>query len=329
MKPKPKKRTLSAAVHKLVPERAPLLARRLRAGKVVEPSPEDPLAELRRLVHEHRVLTGMAVRFKSSVSDRKRRDPATGEPTGEVIKTTAPPDIVGAVKELAKDVKAHARELESKMRVLLRRMPLYEVFFRRIYGVGAVTAAYLITMVKIERAATVSQLIRYCGFAQGSNGKSERREGGPKYAPDGTHTDGAGTYNAELKIALVVCFIMMRQRCAQAHVTNKYLRRWSDAKQSALTMQNPRLGRVMRPHEADDKGRRKATDLFLWDLYVMWRTLAGLPIRPDKYSAVRGHYHSGEEARDVEHRLTLEEATSMVFGDETSLVDGEVGESHG
>jgi hypothetical protein len=94
---------------------------------------------------------------------------------------------------------------------------------------------------------------------------------------------------------------------------NKYLRRWEEAKHTALTIPNPRLGRVMRDGEADNKGRAKATDLFLWDLYVMWRTLEGLPIRPDKYSAVRGRYHNGDEARDALYCLTLDEAKAMVF----------------
>jgi hypothetical protein len=85
-----------------------------------------------------------------------------------------------------------------------------------------------------------------------------------------------------------------------------------EAKHTALTMPNVRLGRVMRDGEADDKGRRKATDLFLWDLYVMWRTLEGLDIRADKYSAVRGRYHNGQEANEQRYQLTLDEARAMV-----------------
>ena len=69
----------------------------------------------------------------------------------------------------------------------------------------------------------------------------------------------------------------------------------------------------MKAGEADAKGRRKATDLFLWDYYVMARTLAGLTIRPDKYSAVRGRFHNGAEAVDARYTLTLDEAKAIVF----------------
>jgi hypothetical protein len=301
---------ISQAIQNLIPPSAPRAAKRLRA--VPPPDPPgagDPLAELRRIVHEHRALKRLAVRFEQSVSDITIRE------TGEVIKTRVSPATALDVHAVVKSINAQAAVLVRAMTKLLRGVPIYDEFLSKVDRIGGpVTSAYLVAMVKIKRVSTVSQLIRYCGFATGADGKSERRSSGPKYAPDGSRTDAGGTYNAELKIALVVAFMMARQGTGKKK-KSKYLRRWDEAKQSALTLPNARLERVMKPGEADDKGRRKATDLFLWDLYVMWRTLEGLSIRPDKYSAVRGHYHNGQEARDAEYLLTLDEARTMVFGD--------------
>lgn len=335
-KTKTKKATaapLSEAIHNVVPPVVPKAARRLRAKPAVEPPPADPIAELRRVVHEHRALKRLAVRFGQSVSDITIRE------TKEVIPTKVSPETVLDVQAVVKSINAQAERLVSKMRKLLRGIPIYDEFLSRVEGLGGpVTSAYLVAMVKIERTPRVSQLIRYCGFATDSRpmhggkanpqyGKSERRHSGPKYAPDGSMTDAEGTYNQELKIALVVGFIMARQglgagekrkpakdgRESERANLMKYIRRWEEAKHTALTLPNPRTGEVM-VKGADDKARRKATDLFLWDLYVMWRTLEGLTVRPDKYSAFRGRYHNGQEAIDAECVISLDEAKAMVFG---------------
>lgn len=291
-------------VDEFVPKPIPKLARRLRT-KAPEIPVENPLVELRRVASMHRDLKRTETRFRSSISDRTNRT------TGEIIPCTKSPEVILDVTTACDRMRKESESLVRKMGKLLQGMPIYDEFLSKVPGLGAVTAAYLVTMIRIERANTVSQLIRYCGFGTDTaTGKSERRSGAPIYKPDGTKSEGAtGTFNQDLKIALVVCFKMMRQSCGKDRATNRYLKRWDDAKH---TSQCQRGTTGKSDGFADDKGRRKATDLFLWDLYVMWRTLAGLPIRPDKYSAIRGRYHDGTEARDALYNLTLDEARAMV-----------------
>ena len=295
------------------------LAKKLGRRRAQEPvGTEDSIAELRRLVHVHRTLLRDATAVDNMSSDRvwKKKD-ADGNETKETVPCRLPEHNRVDMQATAQSLRDEARSFEKAMLVQLKKSPIYIEFLSKVKGVGVVTSAYLVAMVRIDRAVKVSALIRYCGFGTctvvGSKqfGKSERRDGAPKYAPDGTLTDGTGTFNDELKASLVVCFKMMRQSCAKTREEHRYLKRWDDAKRTALTMPNERLGRVMRPGEADDKGRRKATDLFLWDLYVMWRTIEGLPVWPDKYSSMRGFMHGGAGCENVPKLLSLDEAMEL------------------
>ena len=290
------------------------LAKRLGKRRAPEPVASDsPSIELRRIVHVHRTLLRDATAIDNMSSDRvwKKKD-VDGNEVKETVPCRLPEHNKVDMQATAEKLREEAKHLERAMLVQLRQIPVYVEFLSKVKGVGPVTAGYLAAMVRIDRSVKVSQLIRYCGFGTGRDGKSERREGAPKYAPDGSVTDGTGTYNDELKIALVMCLKFMRMSCAKERATNRYLKRWDDAKHTALTIPNARLGRVMRDGEADDKGRRKATDLFLWDLYVMWRTLEGLPVWPDKYAAMRGVMHGGAGCENVPMTLTLDEGREMV-----------------
>lgn len=300
-----------------------------RLGKKREPEPVthvDPRAELRRLVQIHKALTKKAVAIGNMASDRKWKDDATGEIV--LVPSNVPEHRRVEMLAVEKGLRAEARALEAAMRVQLKTQPVFREFLRQAWGIcgdgGAVTAAYIVAMVDIERCPKVSNLIRYCGFATDTKtGRSERRGqggGAPKAAHGRYPGGGEGTFNNELKIKLVVAFMTLwksgvrkdeNDLSHQAH-ESKYLKRWIDAKHTALTLPNVRLGRVMHAGEAHDKGRRKATDLFLWDLYVVWRAIEGLPIWADKYATARGAMHGGGPAWIGPRDITLDEALEMI-----------------
>lgn len=58
--------------------------------------------------------------------------------------------------------------------------------------------------------------------------------------------------------------------------------------------------------------RRKMLDVFLEDLYVVWRALEGLPVWPDWYAGKLGYSHGGKIRVDAPKMLTLEEAKALV-----------------
>jgi hypothetical protein len=251
------------------------LARAARVKPV--PVHSDPFAELRRLVQQHKNETKIAVSLVLRQTDRKDRE------TGEVTPSNLPDDLKADLRAVAKNFNTHRKSLESAMTRELRKVPVYDVFLDHVFGCGPVVAAYLVAMIRIDRASKVSNLRRYCGYACDVNGKLERRDGSPKYAPDGTiasygkdNTPGTGTFNADLR-------------------------------HGALAAGMPKGA-------AHKKGMHKAADLFIEDLYVVWRALAGLDVWPSYYTAkISQREHGGGVPKVIGfRRLSMEEALSEV-----------------
>lgn len=326
----------------------PALAKRLRGRrKLAEPLHEDPRTELKRLVREHRMVMKNVVRFKLSISDRKNRA------TGETIKCPLPETVKSDVKATINRLKKYADSYKPLMRRELERFPVYVDFLSKVYGIGGeVTCAYLVSSIDIRKAEKVSNLIRYCGNGCNANGRAERRAKGA--SPNAT--GGPGTFNDEIKSKLYVAitglwksaakftvcdthrplrpgkkatleqkkaFRMETLACTSCTatkspygVTSKYLTRWRDAKRGEVC--------VGREKGAHDKGRRKATDLFIEDLYIVWRASEGLPVWCSWYASKRMYEHGGKPLSEpnVPKLMTLQEALSAVgYVGPTSLAE--------
>jgi hypothetical protein len=278
------------------------LGRKRVKATAAEPVSADRYAELRRLVGEHKRLAGTIQRWESDIKSRTLNDGTVLPPVVRSLEGLA--DAQRAIKTL----KADQKDLVKAMVAQLRGIPIYDAFLSKVYGIGGgVLAAYLVAMVRIEMCPNVSNLIRYCGNAPDfTTGKREIRRDSPK-AIGGSF----GTFNSDLRRNNYLIMTTMRKCAAKPTakaphgVTTKYLDRWHAASFSRRTM-----GRAK---GADAAGRMKATDLLLWDLYVMWRTIEGLDIRHDKFTVSRGHDHAGNAVdRDTPFRLTLSEAREIV-----------------
>lgn len=302
---------LTQAISEVTTPKPSRLARKLKpvSAPVVSDNPKE---ELRKLVNMHKRWTNTAKALVQMSTDRKNRE------TGESILCTVPQDVrldlageralnaKGKLGGCAKRLQDECKSLETRMLQQLRQIPIYNEFLSHVYGVGPIAAAYLVAMVKIEKSVKPSQLWRYCGNACGPDGKREYRVagGGPKEA------GGTGTYNDELKCRIWQFMTAALKNASKKTAgrpngtTTKYLRRWNEA--SLFRRTN---GREKGAHDA---GRRKATDLFLEDLYVIWRTLEGLPVWPDLYSVRRGFHHGGKTCVNEGRVLTLAEAWETV-----------------
>ena len=242
--------SIEQAVSPMITPKITKMAKKLGNRRPPEPpSQADPRAELRRLVQVHKALTKKAVAIGNMASDRTWKDPATGEAI--LVPSNVPDHRRVEMLAVTKGLMAEASALESAMRVQLKTQPIYQQFLKRVWGIcgegGAVTAAYIVAMVDIHKCPKVSNLIRYCGFANDPvTGRSERRGqggGAPKAAHGSYKGGGEGTYNQELKIKLVVAFMTLWQSgmrkgedgVSRPRNESKYLKRWVDAKHTALT----------------------------------------------------------------------------------------------
>jgi hypothetical protein len=327
------------------------LKTKLRAATKAEkreaaPSSDQPQTELQRLTKEHWRLTQHSVRLSNGVCDKKcrcRGEDKACRACGGIgrIPCRLPHDVIQDQQSLAEQVKDKAKALEGPIEEQLKLMEIYRAFLHKVFGCGPIIAAYLVSNVDIRRdGLKPSSVRRYCGYAV-INGRAERprkevawmladlaraREPHALKMPknvDEIRVNDEGqeewlvrmpiAYNTMLKSRMWQMMQAMRKNAAKCTndapygVTNKYLEIWYAAKWSSITIQHMTAGK------ADQKGLRKAVDIFLSDFYTLWRSMEGLPIWPSYYDSRRGELHGGIPLEDRgASRHTLESALKMV-----------------
>jgi hypothetical protein len=294
------------------------VAKKLKPKTVAVPTNDDPREELKRLVRLHNTHTRNSVALHHMGSDRKNLE------TGEVIPCRLPIDGVGGQLELiemSENQKKAATKLEHAIEVELRKLPVYQLFLKHVYGVGPVVAGYLCAYIDIHRSAKPSQLQRYCGVAV-IDGRFERRSSGPKYDPSGKLSpDAGGTFNQEIRTRLFQAFSSMWR--TKGDGSSKYLDRWRDVKARSLVDERVKDGRI-KVGESDlsinghahSKGWHAAAQLLVYDLYLAWRAIEGLPSWTTWYEWARGYEHGTAAAalprENVPRMLTVEQALDIV-----------------
>jgi len=332
-------------IGQMTEDEAKALVRKLkrRLGKAspsklrkIVPAFDDPREELRSLAKLHADIIRRSVALSNGACDKTLRD---GPRKGETIECTLPNDLQRAQQAMADEFKENAKSYELTMAKTLEKFEVYRIFLDKVFGCGVVTSAYLLGLIDIRREGLKpSGVRRYCGYAV-VDGKAERRGKRDGWLPawvcknrdphplkkptdpeDIRVVDGQEqwfvalpmAYNAALKTRLWQMMSAMLKNAAKCTsdapygVTNKYLDRWYDAKHAALTVQG------MKPGKAQSKGMRKAIDLFLLDLYTIWRAIEGLPIWPSYYEQQRGYMHGGAPADQGSRTYTVAAALQFV-----------------
>ena len=299
---------------------------------------EDPAEELRRLVRLHSMHTKRAVALGNMW--RHKKDKATGK----IVKNELAEEVRAAFSVAEKAARDYASSLESAMTLQLRRLPIYKVFLSKVYGIGdGPIAAYLCAEIDIHKAMKPSQLTRYCGFAV-INGRLERRsaDANPhdvqRYLDEGLDLRSATSmakkskFNATMRTRIFQAFQSMWKNRAKKTAarpngtTSKYLDIWHDVKHREESSErvniaagtwvdvNGKTQKGARKH-CHSKGWHKAADIFLQDLYMVWRAVEGLPVWCGYYEAKLGVSHGYLERRpgqNVPQSMTVEEALSIV-----------------
>lgn len=291
------------------------------------PSSDDPRTELQRLVRQHRGWTRKSVSILQMASDR------TNHVTGDPIICDLPDDRRADFKRVHDALKRDAGELEKSMTKELRKLPIFTEFLSKVFGFGPVVCAYLIAEIDIRRAEKISNLRRYCGLAV-INGRLERPKAGQKNA-----------YNKEVRTRLYQAFGSMWKNAAKKSAdapygkTTKYLDVWKNykhrmlhserydaEKNTLIEFQTSERASVDAIHGertslAFRKGAKKvihstgwhkSADVFLEDLYTVWRAIEGLPVWPSYYAAKLGFAHGGKISVNAPRILTLAEALEIV-----------------
>lgn len=293
-------------------------AKRLRRAKVATPSCEDPREELRHLVRQHVALTKVATANMNMGRDK------TDRTTGDVIKCRLPADAMIEVQGLAKILTKKANGLESAMLRELRKIPIYTLFLKHVFGVGPIVAAYLVSEIDIQRATKPSNLRRFCGLAV-INGRLE-----------GSIAGQVNRFSKEMRKRIFQALCAMWKNAAKKSaaapygVTTKYLDVWRGYQQRiehsdrvfdrGVDATGTWTGKLVNGQGktvsargfARSTGWHKAADVLVEDLYTMWRAIEGLPVWPSYYAAKLGYEHGGKISVNAPRMLSVEEAQAVV-----------------
>lgn len=268
------------------------------------PTSEDPRDDLRKLVRQHRALVKSAVKLHNMSHDKKNRT------TGAIIPCVLPLEIQLAYHKYEEATKQAAEALEKDIYFFLKQVPIYQTFLKHVYGVGTITAAYLVSEIDISdragkdgvvRGLKPSSIRRYCGLHVLDDGRLAHPVAGQKL-----------DYNAELRVRLYQISDAWRTNARGR--TCKYLGIWADKKRGKLAgAVDGKIGTRSAAGYADSAGRYTALGVFLNDLYVVWRALEGLDIWPGWYAAKLGYGHGGVKIDNQRPtRLTVDEALALV-----------------
>lgn len=193
-------------------------------------------------------------------------------------------------------------ELQKEIAKVISKHPLWQTFLKDVKGVGPVIAAVLISEIDIQKATTASKIWQFAGMNPGMvRGKVWKKLHGQRIMV-ATDTRVRGDkktkgfvcpYNAFLKRVLLgilgPSFLKCNSPYAEIyHDTRHRLESmdWGVASAHPTDRKRPKANHQ---HRA---ANRKMVKQFLVDLYIAWRQIEGLPVRPPYSEEYLGKKHS-------------------------------------
>jgi len=165
------------------------------------------------------------------------------------------------------------REIQEEMMIELNEEEIYTEWLKKVKGVGPVMAAWLVGWLDPEKADTVSAFWKYCGLHV-EDGQAPRPRKGQKI-----------NWNPKLKAKLmgVLAPSFLRSKSPYADFYYQYKER--------------KLNLGWKEGHAHFAALRYMVKQFLKDLWVTWREMLGLPVRPPYHVEKLGlHDHAPKVA---------------------------------
>lgn len=191
---------------------------------------------------------------------------------------------------------------------MLKDYPIYTDFLKAVKGVGPAMAAVIISEIDIHKAQYPSSLWKLAGLdvAQDGRGRSRRQE----HLVTKEYVDKEGevkeklgvTFNPFLKTKLMGVLASSFLRAGD----NPYSRVYNETKnrlenhamygianeKNAIAQMKENKGQKYSPKlHRHNMAMRKMVKRFLVDLYVAWRTIEGLEVKPEYAEAKLGLVH--------------------------------------
>ena len=221
------------------------------------------MRDLRTAVNFFYDIQGLRIRTSNRMHLKKDGDETQGDH----------PVLEGTEREMYDKMliglEKNEKEVFGLIKAIVHEHPLWTGFLVDIKGVGELMAAVIISEFNIHIATTVSKMWKFAGLYPGA--KLTKGEKAP--------------YNKWLRTKLcgVLGASFLKSKSPYSEFYYDYKNRWVSAEKGKSDMHR---------HKA---ATRYMIKMFLIDLYVFWRTLEGLPVRPPYQEEYLGHKHDTVE----------------------------------
>lgn len=301
----------------------------------VPPTDAERKAQLRCLVREYMALTDQMRATKQRTGGYTMKD--TGEFRPSPLSQDQKDILLANADEQEKQRARVLRQIDR----ILAHFPIYATFIEKVPGVGVACAGMLLASIDWTRCEKVSALQRFCGLAvrvdEEGRGKAQRKQAGVKL-----------DFRQEIKTALWHCFAQSMTKAkdgrrvvagvgedgkkvyatdddgneirtgGEAVQSSPYFIRMRDYKHRLLN--SPRYVEASNTFDGRKGGRaiihdmswRPGAQLFIEHLYILGRTMAGLPVWPSYEAAKLGYAHGGKVCVNAPKMLTLTEAYDAI-----------------
>jgi len=234
-----------------------------------------------------KVLLTQIRRSYKKITDKIKTFPRQSTFKGDqVISTFTELCLVAQYISLESQEASHFKRLGS----MLNEYPIYSEFLKEVKGIGPAMAGVLISEIDIERCQYPSSLWKYAGLdvAEDGRGRSKKKEHlvTTKYVnKDGEDAIKLGiTFNPWLKTKLVGVLASSFLRAGD----NPYSQVYRDDKNRLEN--HPKHIEKTKGHR-HNMAMRKMIKIFLIDLHIAWRGIAGLPVSASYCEGKLGKVH--------------------------------------
>lgn len=207
-------------------------------------------------------------------------------------------------KKIADDAKEKEVECEKNLKRVLKRFPIWTEYLEGIKGVGTIAAGWIIGEFDIEKATTVSKMWQFAGLNPGlvkgkkrvdhEDGKVEFVETGEMIRGDKLTPGHVSPFNQNLRTALVGVLadgFIKQQNYYAMEFYYPYKARLEQEENIVMHVGKEKQWKDVNKGHRDRAAKRYMIKMFLKDLYVAWRTIEGLPVRPSYQEEYLGHKH--------------------------------------
>lgn len=239
---------------------------------------------------------------------RKRMDNRIGrkaDGTEQKVERWVSPEDAVMFSEIANEARKQELDIEKKLKSILKRFPVYNEFLLNTKGVGTIAAGWIIGEYDIHMATTVSKLWQFTGLNPGmvvGKKRVENDDGTFTYVPTETMIRGdrltpgfVAPFNKKLRTAMVGVladgFIKSQNNyCMEYYYP--YKARLEQEENEVLHRGEEKQWKDVSKGHRDRAAKRYMIKMFLKDLYVAWRTIEGLEVRPSYQEEYLGHKHA-------------------------------------